>query len=115
MGVWSQLGRRVISFCFPTGPTIAVRISGTSSSETGDVKSCNEGPAFKRSLNIVGERREVDDGGAVGSVGSETAVAKLREACNEGRTLGIGGTYKHRSRATLEAIAKRIEKRKTVG
>lgn len=65
------------------------------------MNSYNEGPALRRSLNVVGERRVVDEGGAVGSADSETAVAKVREACREGRTLGIGGAYKHRSRATL--------------
>lgn len=70
---------------------MAVRISsGASSSGGGDVKSYNEGPALRRSLKVVGERRVVDEGGAVGSVGSETAVAKAREACKEGRTLGMG-------------------------
>lgn len=42
------------------------------------VKSFNEGPVFRRSLKDV-EGRRVDVGEAVGSVGSETAVAKVRE------------------------------------
>jgi len=70
---------------------MAVRISGASSSGDGDVNSCNEGPALRRSLKVVGERRVVDEGGPVGSVGSETAVAKVREARSDGRTTGIGG------------------------
>ena len=92
MGVCSQLGRRIISFCLPAGPTRAVLSIGSSSSRGGETKSDSEGPAFRRSLKVVGERRVVDVGGAVDSVGSETAVAKVRVGCRRGRTVGIGGT-----------------------
>lgn len=68
----------MISFCLPAGPTKAVRISGTSFSGGLDVKSESEGPVLRRSRKTVGERRVVGVGGAVGSVGSETAVAKVR-------------------------------------
>lgn len=68
----------MISFCLPAGPTKAVRISGASFSGEGDVKSEREGPALRRSRKMVGERRIVEAGEAVGSVGSETAVAKVR-------------------------------------
>ena len=86
MGVWSQDGRRVISFCLPAGPTKAVRISGASFSGAGDVKSEKDGPALRRSRKMVGERRVVEVGEAVGSVGSATAVAKLRVEGFEERT-----------------------------
>jgi len=38
-----------------------------------------EGPALRRSRKVVGECRVDDVGGADGSVGSDTAVAKARE------------------------------------
>ncbi len=68
----------MISFCLPAGPTKAVRISGTLFSGGGDVKSEREGPVLRRSRKWVGERRVVEVGEAVGSVGSETAVANVR-------------------------------------
>ena len=69
----------MISFCLPAGPTKAVRISGAEFSGGEDVKSESEGPALRRSRKTVGGRRRVVEvGGAVGSVGSETAVAKVR-------------------------------------
>ena len=105
MGVWSQEGRRVISFCLPAGPTKAVRISGASFSRGGDIKSESEGPVLRRSLKIVGERRVVDVGGAVGSVGSETAVAKVRVEETGGCIEFLGAEYKQRNRVTLEAIS----------
>jgi len=42
--------------------------------------------------------------GAVGSVGSETAVAKLRVVWREGRTAGKGGEKRQRNLVALEAI-----------
>ena len=91
MGVCSQLGRRVISFCLPAGPTSAVRIIGSSSSGgRWDVKSAREGPALRRSRKVVGGRCVVEVGG-VGSVGSETAVAKVREGYRDGRRVDAGG------------------------
>ncbi len=68
----------MISFCLPAGPTKAVRISGALFWGGGDVKSEREGPVLRRSRKWVGERRVVEVGGAVGSVGSETAVANVR-------------------------------------
>ncbi len=52
----------------------------------------------------MGERRVVDVRGAVGSVGSETAVAKLRVVWREGRTAGKGGEKRQRNLVALEAI-----------
>ena len=43
------------------------------------MKSAKDGPAFSRSRNVVGERRVDVVGGAIGSVGSDTAVANARE------------------------------------
>ena len=94
----------MISFCLPAGPTNAVRISDASFSEGGDVKSESEGPAFRRSRKRVGDRRVVDVGGAVGSVGSETAVAKVRME-DIGECIGfVGAAYRQRSLVILEAI-----------
>ena len=104
MGVWSQEGRRVISFCLPAGPTKAVRISGTSFSGGEDVKSENEGPALRRSRKVVGGRRVVEVGGAAGSVGSETAVANGRVDDVAGRIGCVGTACKQRNRVTLEAM-----------
>lgn len=42
------------------------------------MNSENAGPVLRRSRKMVGERRVVEVGGAVGSVGLETAVAKVR-------------------------------------
>lgn len=80
----------MISFCLPAGPTKAVRISGASFSGGGDVKSEREGPLLRRSRKMVGERRVVEVGGAVDSVGSETAVAKARLEDIGGRVGCIG-------------------------
>ena len=79
MGVCSQEGRRVISFCFPPGlPTKAVRICGSRDGWEGVVKSKREGPELRRSVKDVSRRRGgvVDVG--LGSLGSKTAVAKER-------------------------------------
>ncbi len=46
----------------------------------------------------------VDVGGAVGSVGSETAVAKVRYLGRKGRIADLGGVYRCRSLVALEAI-----------
>lgn len=54
---------------------------------------------------MVGERRVVDVGGAVGSVGSETAVAKVRDLGRKGRIAHIGGVHRCRSVVALEAIS----------
>ena len=80
----------MISFCLPAGPTKAVRISGESFSGGGDVKSEREGPVLRRSRKMVGERRVVEVGEAVGSVGSEIEVAKVRPEGIVGR-MGIIG------------------------
>ena len=104
MGVWSQDGRRVISFCLPAGPTKAVRISGTSFSGGGDAKSEKEGPVLRRSRKVVGGRRAVEVGGAAGSVGSETAVANVRVDDIGGYIGCIGTACKQRNRVSLEAI-----------
>ena len=53
---------------------------------------------------MVGERRVVDVGEAVGSVGSETAVAKVRDLGRKGRIAHIGGLCRSRSVVALEAI-----------
>lgn len=79
MGVWSQVGRRVISFCLPPGrPTRAVRRSGSSGSVWGEANSEKEGPELRRSRKIVGGLGVVGVAGGMGLVGSETAVAKVR-------------------------------------
>lgn len=95
----------MISFCLPAGPTKAVRISGASFSIGEDVKSDREGPVLRRSRKMVGERRVVGVGEAVGSVGSETAVAKVRLEGIEGRIGHIGAAYRQRNRVALEAIS----------
>ena len=48
----------------------------------------------------------VDVGGAVGSVGSETAVAKVRDLGTKGRIADIGGVCRCRSLVALDAIAR---------
>ena len=53
---------------------------------------------------MVGERGVLDVGGAVGAVGSETAVAKARDLGKKGRTSDIGLAYICRSLGTLDAI-----------
>jgi hypothetical protein len=57
MGVFSHAGKRVICFCLPGGPTIAVRSSNASSLDIGSslppTKSEKDGPVFRRSLNDV--------------------------------------------------------------
>ena len=53
---------------------------------------------------MVGERRVVEVGGAVGSVGSETAVANVRGEDIEGSIGIIGAAFRQRNRATLDAI-----------
>lgn len=84
---------------------MAVRIDGASSSGEGcAVKSWNDGPALRRSRKIVGERRVVDVRGATGSVGSDTAVAKVRVVWGEGRTIDRGGAKRQRNLVALEAI-----------
>jgi len=54
MGVFSHSGSRVICFCFPAGPTIAVRNSRASSgARAGSANPTNsekEGTLFKPSL-----------------------------------------------------------------
>ena len=95
----------MISLCLPAGPTKAVRISGASFSGGRGVKSEREGPVLRRSRKMVGERRVVEEGGAVGSVGSETAVAKVRVE-DIGECVGyIGAVYRQRNRVILEAIS----------
>ena len=69
------------------------------------MKSEREGPALRRSRKMVGERRGVGVGEAVGSVGSETAVAKVRLEGIEGRIGQIGAAYRQRNRVDLEAIS----------
>ena len=54
------------------------------------MKSEREGPVLRRSRKTVGERRVVEVGEAVGSVGSETAVAKVRLEDMGGRIGFIG-------------------------
>lgn len=49
------------------------------------MKSEKDGPVLRRSRKMVGERRVVEVGEAVGSVGSETAVAKVRLEVMGGR------------------------------
>ena len=89
------------------GPIRAVRIIGSSpSGGRGDTNSEKEGPAFRRSRKVVGDRRVVEEGGAVGSVGSETAVAKVRDLGRKGRIAHIGGVYRCRSDVALEAISR---------
>lgn len=57
---------------------------------------------------MVGERRFVEVGGAVGPVGSETAVAKVRVGNIGGRRGCIGAAYRQRNRVTLEAISYKL-------
>ena len=94
----------MISFCLPAGPTKAVRISGTGFSRGEDVKSESEGPALRRSRKTVGGRRVVAVGGAVGSVGSDTAVAKVRAEYFDGWIGLMGVAYRQRNLVNLEAI-----------
>lgn len=73
------------------------------------MKSWRDGPALRRSRKVVGERRVVEVGGAVGSVGSETAVANARDWCGEGRAVGRGGVKRQRNLVAFEAISRRFE------
>lgn len=68
------------------------------------MKCEREGPALRRSRKMVGERRVVEVGEAVGSVGSETAVAKVRLEDVGGRIGLLGAAWRQRSRAALEAM-----------
>lgn len=100
----SQVGRRVISFCFPEGPTRAVRIEGLEEGESvEEVNSNREGPALRRSLNVVGFLRVVAVG-ALGSVGSETAVASVRVGWRGWWRQDEGGAFRQRSRGAFMAI-----------
>jgi hypothetical protein len=60
MGVLSHSGSRVICFCFPAGPTMAVRnsraSSGVMAGSARPMNSENEGTLFKPSLKYVGLR-----------------------------------------------------------
>lgn len=101
-GVCSQEGRRVISFCLPLPglPTRAVRGCWEGEGEGegsvgGEVKSKREGPALRRSVNVV-SRRGWGVAGEVGSVGSETAVARVRAGGIEERVREIGGGLRER-------------------
>lgn len=50
MGVWSQVGRRVICFL----PTWAVRgLKALPGGSEAEVKSVREGPALRRSVKVV--------------------------------------------------------------
>ena len=69
------------------------------------MKSESEGPALRRSRKMVGGRRVVEVGGPVGSVGSETADAKLRVEYFEGCIGFIGGVYRQRTLVNLEAMS----------
>ena len=97
----------MISFRLPAGPTRAVRISGVSSFEgcEGEAKSARVGPVLRRSRKVVGRRRVVGVGGAVGEVGSETAVAKERGWRRGGEKGCRVGACKERRRVALDAIA----------
>lgn len=85
-GVFSQVGRRVISFFLPAGPTRAVLSAYASEgsrggSLLGETKSEKEGPVFNLSAKTVeGRDRDCFD---EGSVDSGAAVAKVRERMNE--------------------------------
>ena len=69
------------------------------------MKSESEGPALRRSRKMVGGRRVIEVGWAVGSVGSETAVAKVRvEYLEEGWIGLMGVAYRQRNLVNLEAI-----------
>lgn len=70
------------------------------------MKSWRDGPALSWSRKVVGKRRVVDVGGDVGSVGSVTAVAKVRVVWWEGRTVGRGGANRQRNLVALEAIVR---------
>jgi hypothetical protein len=90
MGVFSHSGRRVCDLLRPSGPIWTVLSSRASSGEMGSsalppTKSPNEGPAFKRSENLLAGRLGL---GAVAETveGSLTVVAKQRFcARSEGR------------------------------
>ena len=105
-GVCSHVGRRVISFCLPLPglPTRAVRgcWEGEGSS-AGEVKSKREGPALRRSVNVV-SRRGWGVTGAVGSVGSETAVARVRVGGMEERVRDMGGGLRQRIVGILDGM-----------
>ena len=81
IGVLSQEGRRVISFCLPFGPTRAVfRAYASDGSRGGSLpptKSENEGPAFNLSAKRVGRTRGLLVGESIEG-GSEVAVANDR-------------------------------------
>jgi hypothetical protein len=81
MGVFSHSGRRVCDLLRPSGPIWTVLSSSASSGEMGSsglppTKSPNEGPALRRSENLLAGRGFVDV--AVTVEGSLTVVAKQR-------------------------------------
>lgn len=115
MGVWSQLGRRVISRLRFAGPTRAVRSGGSEvggsvaggrledvgaevSADGGEVtKSVREGPALRRSRKVVVGRR-------VEGLGSETSVANERQRGCRLKEGVVCGEHKERSRDTFGAM-----------
>lgn len=110
------MGKRVIIFWRPGGPTRAVRrrgdvIGDVENSEDGGAgdsrdgepvtNSSREGPELRRSLKVVWRRGEVWSE----SVGEGAAVAKEREGRWDGRGWVIGGAYRQRSLDAFGAIA----------
>lgn len=115
MGVWSQVGRRVISRFRLAGPTRAVRRGGSEARGSVDggrfkdvgaevsaegeevTKSVREGPALRRSRKVVVGRR-------VWGIGSEASVANERyKGCRLGEKAACG-KHKERSRGSFEPM-----------
>ena len=116
IGVWSQVGRRVIVRFLFEGPTSAVRSVGSDiggsvdggrseemgtevSADGGEVmKSVREGPVLRRSLKVVVGRR-------MGGLGFGASVANEREQdCRLREDDVVCDEYKQRNRDTLEAM-----------
>lgn len=88
MGVLSHSGSRVYAFLLPAGPTCTVRNSSASSAvmagSDGETNSENDGPVFRRSLNLLAVRACVLL--ALGGGGSVTVVANVRRCKQDGCT-----------------------------
>lgn len=108
MGVWSQVGKRVIWRLRFAGPTSAVRRGssevggssrGGSFAERGvETNSVKDGPALSRSRKVVGRRR-------IEGLCSGASVANEREdtGCTKGG-FKMGEEYRQRSWGNLGGI-----------
>ena len=114
IGVFNQDGSRVISFCFPLGPTSAVFNAYASEGSRGGslplTKSENAGPVFNLSANAVGRTRGLLEGVPVmGRSGA--AVAKVLDGLGE--TAG-GKKTTNGDGDTLPYIQRRLDSERVI-